>query len=168
MSLMPSRDWTANLGEALEADEPPALCPGEEVVDDAAQVLWRQVHPDYIDEEIVGRGAFRGVSGDRERVSTSLDGLQTAEGAYRFHVERLQLVSAGTWSVTAGTVAQVGGTTVYDAESECAPDPCPPGHANIDLRSLTEPARKQARARLAAEATDLGCGFRPPGPGTRG
>ena len=139
----------------------PALCAGEVLVRTAQQILWRQVHPRFVDDDVVGVGAFVGVNHDHDRVSTALDGLQTARGAYSFHVEVLGLDSAGTWPVTTATVDRGGARTVYDAESECAPDPCPPGHANIDMRALAKAQRRVLRFSLATEATDRGCAHRP-------
>lgn len=138
----------------------PALCAGALVVPGTEQVLWRQVHPQFVDDDIVGVGAFVGVSDDRQRVSTSLDGVQTSAGAYAFHVA-LGLESAGTWPVTTRTVADGGGRTVYDAEAECHPTPCPPGHAVIDMRVLMKRQQKELRSSLAAEATTQGCAYRP-------
>lgn len=137
------------------------LCLGERVLTSSDDRLWRQVNPEFYADGVVGAGAFVGVSDDRSRVSTSWEKEQTAEGAYHFHTAMLNLQSVGTWSVCVGTVVGANARAVHDADSECAPTPCPPGHAYIDLRTLSRNQRREARAIFAAEANDRGCDFWP-------
>lgn len=131
-------------------------CAGEVILSEASELLWRQVNPNHVDDGIVAAEAFVGTPDDRYRISTSRSSLQTAEGAYRFHTESARLSSAGTWGVTVGEAMEVGAGCVYDAESDCAPVPCPPGHTNVDIRGLARPEQRIARSYLAAKATERG------------
>lgn len=143
------------------ASEWPALCPGEIVLIPGPERLWRQVNAAFIDGTIVGAGAFAGTEDDRLRISTAREEKETPAGAFRFCTTILGMKSAGTWSVSTATVANSRGRSIYDAESECAPSPCPPGHSNIDLRALTKREQREARVLLASEATERGCDYSP-------
>lgn len=139
----------------------PELCAGELVLEPTGERLWRQVHPQFVEDGIVGVGAFVGVEGDRDRVSAARELCQTARGAHEFHTEALGLRSAGTWGVRTLTVAEAGSRSVYDAESECAPAPCPPGHSYIDFRTLGRAQKRAIRLSLAAKVTAQGCDYSP-------
>ena len=100
--------------------------------------LWRQVHPTYIDGEIVGIGAFRGVEGDRDRVSTSRAEMETAQGAFEFYSSVFNLRSAGTWSVSTETVADSRCRSVYDARVGMCAQPLPARTLKYRLASVVE------------------------------
>ena len=131
-------------------------CAGEVLLSEASELLWRQVHPKHVDNGIVAAEAFVGTPDDHHRISTSRSSLQTAEGAYRFHTEVVCLSSAGTWAVMVGDATTLGADCVYDAESDCAPVPCPAGHTNIDIRRLARNEQRAVRSYLAARATERG------------
>lgn len=113
----------------------PDLEEGEIVLAAADDLLWRQVHPEFVQGGQLASRAFRLNSGDAKRLSLSWAKKQSAEGAYDFHANVLKLPSAGTWAVSVGEVLEAGCRAIYDEEAASAPPaPCPPGHTFIDLR----------------------------------
>ncbi len=88
-------------------------------------------------------------------LSIALGSKTTAQDAYLHHTETLHLMSAGTWAVTVGEVADV------DLSSSGDPLEDSPAHGFIDFRGLV---RKDIEAKakiLVANARDRGCLYRP-------
>lgn len=123
------------------------------LVEDGEEKQWRQVHPRFIDGEVVSREAFVGTPGASDQVSTARASITTSEEAYRHHREGLGLESDGTWAVT---VAEAGEADCRVVDDSACDGVDTPGHSFIDMRGLSKAARRTARTRLAAWATARG------------
>jgi hypothetical protein len=138
-----------------EHQEDVELEPCELVLEDKAERLWRQVHPEFVQGHVVLAGAFAGTPRDRSKVSTVRSSVRTAKQAFD-HYTTLSLTSAGSWAITVDEVNVAGCRAIDDAECEGVETP---GHSYIDMRGLSKPARRVARATLAQRATQRGRQF---------
>ncbi|MCP9491403.1 MAG: hypothetical protein MSC31_16245 [Solirubrobacteraceae bacterium MAG38_C4-C5] len=138
------------------------LEPCEFVLEDDAERLWRQVHPEFVQGHVVLAGAFVGTPTARSKVSTVRSSVRTAKQAFDHHTT-LGLTSAGSWAITVDEMNVAGCQAIDDAACEGVETP---GHSYIDMRGLSKPARKLARATLAQRATQRGRQF--PGVGLTG
>lgn len=129
----------------------------ESKIDDVDELQWRQVHPRFVDGDVVSQEAFVGTPGATDEVSSTRSSGVTAAQAYAHFVNVLELSSAGTWAVTVGEVEHGGARCVDDAGCEGQETPA---HSYLDLRHLSKAQRKAVRAHLAAAATARGCQHR--------
>lgn len=124
---------------------------GEEL-EDAEELLFRQVHPSFVRDGRVGSQAFRPTPKDQRLLSVARASLTSAEAAYELHTGCNQLASAGTWAITVGECAEQGLAVRPDAVQE---EPCPdPAHAVIDFTSLSNSKVEAHGVRLARRAND--------------
>jgi len=144
----------------VSGDAAVALADCEAIIEDAAELQWRQVHPNFVDEGVVSREAFRGTSDAPEEVSTIRESVATAEAAHHHYIGAQRRTSAGTWAVTIAEVETAGCRTVDDSACDLVDTP---GHSYIDLRGRSRADKKVARASLATAATIRGRQF-PPSP----
>lgn len=131
------------------------LEPCELVLEGDAERLWRQVHPEFVQGDMVLAGAFVGTPTARSKVSTVRSSVRTAKQAFDHHTT-LDLTSAGSWPITVEEVNLVGCRAIDDAACEGVETP---GHSYIDMRGLSKRDRKLARATLARGATERGRQF---------
>lgn len=125
----------------------------EELADEPAELLWRQVHPRYFQEGVVLAEGFVGPKPDTSQISIVRQASRTSEEAEDYHRRTLGLETAGTWAVSVGEVQGAEGRCIDDASCD---DVTTPGHAYIDLRHLNRTQRKVARVVLATAATNRG------------
>lgn len=118
----------------------------ESVVEEGAELQWRQVHPTFLKNGVVSQEAFVGTPQDRDQASTVRSSKRTADEAYAHHTGALQLSSAGTWAASVDEITQVGCRVIDDADCD---DVDVPGHSYIDFAGLTKAAKKAARFELA-------------------
>ena len=90
----------------MSDEHPIQHCEAE--INDGHELQWRQVHPRFLDGEMVSQEAFVGVPGSTSEVSTARASIQTAEQSHLHYVNTLGLQSAGTWAVSV-TEAHEGG-----------------------------------------------------------
>ncbi|MDQ0241392.1 hypothetical protein [Arthrobacter bambusae] len=147
-----------------QGDGFPQLLPGETELSspEAAEMLWRQVHPKYADSNIITEQAFQPTSSDPKRLSCSRESLQTAQGAYEHHTQKLELQSVGTCAVTVEEAISAGTRPVDDSEVQEQVPPTP-GHTYLDYRGLSKDERSFARDELASFATERGFAYLPSG-----
>lgn len=108
------------------------------------ELLYRQVHPGFVDDGIPSAQAFTPTKKDGGKLSIARGKLTTAECAYTHHTSVLQLKSAGSWGTT---VAEASGSELY-AFGE--PIIGSPAHGFIDFRDLGRgTAEKKAKLLLA-------------------
>jgi hypothetical protein len=131
----------------------PDLVDCELEIESSGELQWRQVHPRFVDVDVVSEQAFVGTSDDRERVSTARASKTTAANAHAYFVTVLGRSSAGTWAVS---VAEIAGSLCRAVDDEACHDVETPAHSYIDLRGLSKPERRQARAELATAANARG------------
>ncbi|MBK7581089.1 MAG: hypothetical protein IPI67_12855 [Myxococcales bacterium] len=123
-------------------------------LDDAAELLFRQVNPGFIRDGRVGSQAFRPTPKDHRKLSVARSALTTAEDAFQLHTECKKFRSAGTWAVTVGECSSLGLPALADPLSE---QPCPdPAHAVVDFATLTNSKVEAHGARLARFANERG------------
>ncbi|WP_194293419.1 hypothetical protein [Actinomadura macrotermitis] len=141
-------------------NESEELRPGEELIGEVDEFLYRQVHPQFVQDGRVTSQAFRPTEKDAGELSISRGSQVSAEEAFIFHTARLQLDSAGSWIVSVDEVGKIGLRAVDDQHAPTRPDPCPPGHGYIDFRSLqTQNALKKAASKLRDAAEVRGRAF---------
>lgn len=133
----------------------PALESGEFVLDDTDELLWRQVHPQWVDGGVISSQAFKPNSGDGGQMSVSRESKQTAQGAFEFHTRDARLQSAGTWAVTLGEVHSQNYRAVDDSDSLLGAT-LSPGHAYIDTRIHGSSKQRKAAGALSRLATARG------------
>lgn len=149
--------------DITEALEWPDCREGEEPIPPSDELLWRQVHPNHIDEgviddvafaEVVDVQAMAGTEAARLEVSTSRSAGPlnvTAEQAYEEWIAK-DGRSAGTYAVSVLEVHKSGGRAIDD--SVVVPDVS--DHAFIDLRGFVaskKSRQRKARSMLAYAAT---------------
>jgi hypothetical protein len=124
-------------------------------LDDPAELLFRQVHPNWIVDGIPSSQAFNPTKKDKGKLSIALGSKTDAEGAYRHHVEVLRFASVGTWAVTVGEASS--------AERPTIPDPLEndPAHGFVDFRGLTRGAAEKPAKILLARSNARGCLYSP-------
>lgn len=114
------------------------------------EVLYRQVHPSWLDDGVPTSQAFTPTPKDKGELSIARGSLTTPEGAYKHYTTVLELASAGTWAVTVGEAT--------DAQLESLSDPLhnDPAHGFVDFRGLSKNEAKRRGMRLAASARARG------------
>lgn len=132
---------------------PPNLTACQSLVDTDDELQWRQVHPNFVDGDVVAREAFVGTPGATDEVSTTRASAVSGEEAYRYHSEQLGLGSAGSWGIAADEVQAEQCRVVDDSDCQGVDTP---GHSFIDMRSLTKSERRKARTKWASIATKRG------------
>lgn len=128
------------------------------MIDDADEVLNRQVHPQHWDAT-VGEPmwvAFGPQSSDKGLMST-LRGRVSAIEAYRRHTEDHGLKSCGTWGIRVGDATENGLACIDDGGTENVPD----DHASVDFRPLTKAEKTIARRKLHEIACKRGTLYTP-------
>lgn len=130
----------------------------EQFLVDPEKTLWRQVHPNHLDTDVVGPGAFETVSSQafsgtpsaRLEISTCMHPEVTAEAAFEHYVKTN--ASAGSFKVQVKNVHQAKAVAVDDSDMQVGEDPVL-GHAFIDLRGMPKLLQRRARSLLADVAT---------------
>lgn len=72
------------------------------------EILFRQVHPNFVHEGRVGSEAFRPSRKDEGKLSVALSSRTSAADAFMLHTEKLGFQSAGTWGLAVAEVERVG------------------------------------------------------------
>ncbi len=107
-----------------------------ELLIDDSEVLFRQVHPQWVRDGVPSSQAFVPTKKDEGMLSVTRGSLTTAEATYKHYTEALKMESAGTWGVTVGE-AHVASLNSFDDEQDDIP-----AHGFIDFRHLGRgPAR---------------------------
>lgn len=118
---------------------------------DAEELLYRQVHPSWVQEGVPSSQAFKPTKKDAGMLSVALGSKTSAEGAFSHHVQVLKLKSAGTWAVTVGEVTEAG------LDSYAQPLDDSPDHGFIDFRERGRREVERSAKILLARSRDRGC-----------
>jgi hypothetical protein len=113
------------------------------------EILLRQTHPNWMDEERPVSRHFLPNSNDAGQLSSDRSSLTTPREAFEAYLAK-QLKTAGTWGVTVGE---------YGAEGlSCYSDPLSDNHAHavIDFSAHEEKAQKGLSKKLYRKAIDRG------------
>lgn len=123
----------------------------ERRLDAPEELLYRQVHPEWIVEGQPSSQAFKPTKKDNGMLSIALGSKSTAEDAFLHHTQELARASAGTWAVTVGEVAAV------ELSSFEQPLEDSPAHGFIDFRELSRGAIDSKAKLLLGKARERGC-----------
>jgi len=135
----------------------PDLAEGEVLIPADASVLYRQIHPSWLQGDTITSQAFKPTAKDDGKLSTRLASKMSAEDAYIAHTADEGLQSVGTYQVTTEEVAGADLRSVTDSDVEGQPD----GHAYIDCRDLARKHVEKAAKKLRTHAMSHGCQFAP-------
>lgn len=128
-----------------------AGAPVDEILTDTEEMLFRQVHPSWVDDGVPSSQAFIPTRKDEGELSIARGSLTTAEAAFKNYTTVQQFDSAGSWGISVGEVLTA-------AELNClgAPLDGDQAHGFVDFRGL---ARRQAEKKgklLVARARQRG------------
>lgn len=119
------------------------------LLEDSDELLYRQVHPSWVQAGRPTSQAFRPTPKDAGLLSVSRGAFTTAEAAFRLHTEQKMLASAGVWSVSVGDCGAADRPVHADPVEVPIPDPA---HAVVDFQGLNDPKAKAAAQLLKAKA----------------
>ncbi len=111
------------------------------------ELLYRQVHPSFIQNERISSQAFRPNEDDERKLSVSRESLTTAKDAFTLYTEAKKLRSIGVWAVS------VSESNQHDLK--CFSDPLEtpisdPAHSLIDFsKAPSEQKVRQKGEKLA-------------------
>ncbi|UFS93750.1 hypothetical protein [Nocardia huaxiensis] len=134
----------------------PELGSNEIELDNPDELIWRNVHPTWIDNGQLSSLAFKPSPKDTGKLSGAREEKVTADKHYFEFTEELGLESAGVWAVTVGEAREQAVPCVYDAESSTKPDPCPTGHTYLDFRSHSGGRVRKIASSLRKAAEERG------------
>lgn len=119
-------------------------------LEDVGELLYRQVHPTWVEDGVPSSQAFAPTRKDKGKLSIARGSLITAEGAYRHYTDVLKLSSAGAWAVTVGEAL----TATLDTFAEPLHDD--PAHGYVDFRELGRREAERKAKLLLPHAVDRG------------
>lgn len=123
---------------------------------DSEELIWRNVHPTWIDKGKITSQVFRPTPKDSGQLSGAREEMVTAETHYHEFTTELGLDSSGVWAISVREASGAGVRCVYDAESISKPDPCPTGHTYIDYRGHSGNKIKRIGSALRDSAEERG------------
>lgn len=99
-------------------------------LDDPTELLYRQVHPNFVQEGKPASLAFRPNSGDEGKMSSDRSSLVTAKASFDSYVR--QRASAGVWAINVQECT--------DQNLACFPDPVEgnEAHSIVDFNGIEE------------------------------
>lgn len=127
----------------------------ERQLNDPHELLYRQVHPNWIDDGEPSSQAFKPTKKDEGMLSIALGSKTTAEDAFRHHTETLGLASGGTWAVSVEEASDVE-LRAYEQPLDNSP-----AHGFIDFRNTGGSAAERKAKQLRVNARDRGCLHQP-------
>jgi hypothetical protein len=119
------------------------------VLQDPEELLYRQVHPSWIQAGRPTSQAFRPTSKDEGLLSVSRGACTTAEQAFRLHTEEKKLHSAGVWSVVVADCTSAGRVVYADPITHPVDDAA---HAVVDFTGLSAAKAQAVAGVLKAKA----------------
>jgi hypothetical protein len=121
-----------------------------------SEVLFRQVHPDFVEKERPSSQPFAPTTKDNGKLSVDREELTSAKASYDYYTGERGLASVGVCGLTVGEFAgeQIG----------CIPDPVPPtneingnpAHAYADYSRQSKSRHKNIAKRLKQAAIARG------------
>lgn len=133
---------------------------GPEILD-PTENLFRQIHPNWVQNDRVSNQAFSATKAHRFLLSTSMSSRTTAEDSFRRHTEELHCQSVGVMAVTVGDVHSQSLQAFEDAVPASNGVSADPAHAVIDMSDLSHKQRSNAAEQLGNRARARGFVFRP-------
>jgi len=123
------------------------------------ELLLRQVHPNFIQEERVTSQAFKPTPKDEEQLSFSRSLLTSAKEAFEHYTQRLNLDSVGVWAVSVKEVNESMPSSdriIYDPTTATPELPEDKSHTVICFKNLSKGKIDSSAKKLAAKARDRG------------
>jgi len=127
-----------------------------EALSDAAELLYRQVHPSFVRDGRPTSQAFRPTPKDENKLSVARASLTTARAAHELFTGGLGLASAGTWGLTVGECRQQTLPVRPDPLTSPPEKVADPAHAVIDFAGISKSQTEAKGARLARAAVVRG------------
>jgi hypothetical protein len=115
-----------------------------------SEILYRQVHPSWIDGGVPTSQAFTPSPKDKGELSIARSSLTTAEAAHKHYTTVLGCASAGSWAITVGEADKAALESFGDPLSN------DPAHGFVDFRGLSKNEAKRRGTLLAARARERG------------
>jgi hypothetical protein len=125
---------------------------------DADRLLFRQVHPSWIQNGRPSSQTFQPTPKDENKLSVYDSALITAQASYDYHTMELKLRSAGVLGVTIADVAAAQRTFTLDGIPI-------PAHGFIDFVGLSGGQSKRAAQFLQQAALSRPWCYQPENPG---
>lgn len=126
--------------------------PGEEVLTERDELLWRNAHPDWVVDGELTSQAFRPTPKDQKKLSSAREAKVSAEANFKEFTEELGFESVGVWAVSVGEVQDQALRSVYDEHSPSTPTPCLKGHTSLDFTSASNNQARRIGGRLRDRA----------------
>ncbi len=120
---------------------------------DPDELLFRQVHPTFVQDERPSSQAFKPTPKDEKQLSVARGSLTDPVSAHDLHVRAKGLQSAGTWAISVAEAQAEGLPTLPDPLTEPVADPA---HALVDFTAHSNSQVNTKGSRLAAKARDRG------------
>jgi hypothetical protein len=122
-------------------------------LENSEELLFRQVHPNFIQDERPSSQAFKPTPKDEKQLSVAREALTNSADAFRLHTEEKRLGSVGTWAVSVGEAKSEGLPSLPDPLTEPVVDPA---HALVDFSACSNSQINAKGSRLAAKARERG------------
>lgn len=132
----------------------------EAPLEDATEVLFRQVHPDLYDDGRLASSAFLPSPGDQNQLSTDRASMTTAKEAHQRYIESKRR-SVGTFGVTVGECSQQGLRCFPDPVAETESTKANPAHSRVDFSVLGTNQQRKVAKRLKQAAVTRGILYSP-------
>ena len=129
---------------------------------DDEELLFRQVHPSFVQAGRVTSQAFRPTPKDSKKLSVNRESKTTSKECYKLHTEGKNLQSIGVWGVSAKEVKEMINLSLIEDPIETPV--FDPSHALIDFSKLNSEV-KAVSSKLADKARSRGCLYSPDGAG---
>lgn len=133
------------------------LLEGEELMDVAEELMFRQLTDLMIDNGKPSTSAFGPASIDKGKPSYSRSEIVTAQEARDWHTEYASRPSQGVWAVTVGEVIESELIAIDDSKAPLADGALrAPGHCFADFRGLPKRKERELRTKLYFAAVARG------------
>ncbi|WP_017794048.1 hypothetical protein [Leucobacter salsicius] len=133
------------------------LADGEEIMDVADELMYRQITGLMMDNGKPVTAAFGPASIDKGKPSYSRSNEVSAQQARDWHTEYASRPSLGVWAVSVEEVVGAGLVAVDDSKTRLPPNgKRAPGHCFADFRGMNKREERVYRAKLYFGAIDRG------------
>jgi hypothetical protein len=123
------------------------------MLDNGDELLYRQVHPAFIDDGLPTSPAFKVFPKDEGYLSTSRSAMTSAAGSFELHIGAKGLQSAGVWAVSVHECQLENRAAFHDPEPGPPQDPV---HSLVDHVGLNEKQLGAIARRFKAKAIARG------------
>lgn len=136
---------------------------GIEPLADQDELLWRNAHPDWIENGKLTSQAFRPTPKDQNKLSSARASKVSVENNFKEFTGDFGLASIGVWAVSVGEAGAEDIQAIYDEHSPSTPTPCLTGHTSLDFAEISNNRAKRIGSRLRDQAEKRGVQYPPPG-----